>query len=1141
MWFKDYLKQHPLVKQFQQKDSSIAHLSINQEALLYLGSVFNDGQKLVVIKENEVQAQNLVNEIKSLSSKTRVVFYNQEESLHMESIQQSDLMKADRILALYQILKGDYDICVTHAIASTRKIAKPEVLRDDILNLKVGSEVSHDQLIKKLHQMGYSRVKYVDKPFTYATRGGVIDIFSVQYDDPIRLEFFDIELESIRQFDITTQRSIQNLEAVEIVFANDIRLQDHEKQKIQEHTIRILDESADDALRDQVESKLNILIDDMYDGSQYPLLAFWEGASILDYFKDETIILSPVEAVKFTLEKNIEDTHEFLEEQSRMKEMIYTEGAFFEFEKIITGLPTKVVHEFQADVEHYIPWHSAEIISEDMASTLTWLKKEAITQKVLVALNKDNMERFTNAMIQHNVPYLLTDAMPKENGIYVIFSELKKGFNLSDANVMVYTEYELYHFKRKVSRYDNKFAKAETLSGLTDLEIDDYVVHRQYGIGRYKGIETKEIENHLKDFMRIEYRNDHELFIPLEQFSLVRKYLSSHASGIKLSTLGSSTWQKNKDRIKKDVADIADRLVTLYTSRSSTEGYAFSQDTPYQKQFEEEFPYDLTLDQIQAVNEIKQDMESSLPMDRLLCGDVGFGKTEVAIRAAFKALVDKKQVVFLCPTTILSQQHTRTFKERFKNYPITIEVLNRFTTVSQARNILERTAKGQVDILIGTHRVLSKDVHLHDLGLLIIDEEQRFGVDHKERIKEFKVSVDVLSLSATPIPRTLQMSLVGLRSLSQLNTAPSNRLPVMTYVIEKHQKTLFDIISKELARDGQVFYLYNNVAQLYNVATSIEMHLPQVKVAVVHGQMDRLEIEDVMLRFINKEVNTLVCTTIIETGIDIPNANTIIIDNAHTFGLSQLYQIKGRVGRSDRLAYAYFVVPAKRSLTEVAQKRLQSIKEFTQLGSGYKIAMRDLTIRGAGELLGGNQSGFIDSVGMDLYVELLREAIAERKGQPVKKEAEIIRHPIHLDAYLPDGFTTDDGESLELYQYIDAIHDFTGLKQFHEMIEDRYGNLPNAVEMLLEKKRLELFLDDTRVLKFKETLQGVELRFTSEYSQLVDGMKLFEVVSHTSSDIQIKYIDQTIRLVIPFYDEWVIDLIHILESIAAHENKGDKS
>lgn len=1132
MFLRNYLENHALVKTFVESDQALAHLSINQEALLYIGSVFKTGKKLLIIKENESQAQKLVNEIQALSNDISTVFYNQEESLHMETIQQSELMKADRLLALYKIIHNDFDICVTHAVASIRKIAKAEQLKDSILNIKVGDEISHQDLISKLHNLGYSRVKYVEKPFTYASRGGIVDIYSIQEDTPIRIEFFDIEVESIRNFDIESQRSIECRESFSIVFANDIFIEEKDKEIIASKTRESLEAIHDEVLTHQVETKLNILVDDMYDGSQYSLLGYWDNyGTILDFFNDEKVVLSSIEAVTRTVEQNKIDYHDFMEEQVNMKDMFYLDGAFADFDNIIKGHPIQEIHEFQAEVENYIPWHSAEIISEDMESTLRWLKKEALTNKVMVALNQENMENFINSMLIHNVPYQITAEMPKKNGIYVIYSDLKKGFTLSDESLVVYTEFELYHYKRKISRYDNKFAKAESLQSLTDLEIDDYVVHRQYGIGRYKGIETKEIEGNLKDFMKIEYRDDHELFIPLEQFSLVRKYLSSHASGIALSRLGSSAWQKNKDRIKADVADIADRLVNLYISRSNTQGFAFSPDTPYQKAFEDEFPYELTKDQEQAVKEIKADMETSLPMDRLLCGDVGFGKTEVAIRAAFKALADNKQVVFLCPTTILSAQHARTLKDRFKNYPITIEVLNRFTSVKQAKLIIERTKEGKVDILIGTHRVLSKDVKVKDLGLLIIDEEQRFGVEHKERIKEFKVSVDVLSLSATPIPRTLQMSLVGLRALSQLNTPPSNRLPVMTYVIEKHQKTIFDIITKELARDGQVFYLFNNVQELYNVATSIEMHVSDAKVAVVHGQMNREDIEDVMIRFIAKEINTLVCTTIIETGIDIPNANTIIVDNAHRFGLSQLYQIKGRVGRSSRLAYAYFVVPAKMALSEIAQKRLQSIKEFTQLGSGYKIAMRDLTIRGAGELLGGNQSGFIDSVGMDLYVELLREAIAQRKGQAIPDVEEIKNYPIKLDAYLPEGFTTDDGESLELYQYIDRIHSFADLIDFNDMIKDRYGKLPNAVEMLLEKKRLELFLDDSRVSRFKETVHGIDLRFTAEYTQKVDGMKLFEVVSNTSSDIKIKYIDQTIRLNIPIYDEWVIDLIHILENI----------
>lgn len=1131
-WLYNYLEKHELVKEYTQGKSIFAHLSVVQEALLVLGSSKISKKPLFIIKENEQQASNLYNEIKHLDENANVVYYNHEESLRVEAIVQSEIMKANRIDALFKIVNGDFDICITHAIASVRKLSPAEVLKASIINIKTGDEWEPLQLVRELERLGYTRVKYVEKPFTYAIRGGVCDVFSIQMEQPLRIEFFDVEVDSLRYFDIENQRSLSRVEEATIAFATDILLKENDIQEISNTLTSKIEGIENNDLIHEMEQKRELLQMNQFDVTLYPLLSFWSNyATIYDYLKDANTYMSPIEAIERTLKQNALDSHTFIEEQYEMNQMIYVSDIFESFERIKAKHTHREIFEYQTEGEVFIPWHSANIVSESIEQTMKWLKKEAITQKVIITLDEDTMEDFIKIMLQQGVEYQVLTDKPTSNGIYIDYGHITSGFILEDLNTVVYTANELYKYKKKMFRYDNKFLKAESLSQLSDLDTLDYVVHRQYGIGKYMGITTKEIEGIHKDFMRILYRDGDELFVPLEQFNLVRKFMSREAASVRLSKLGTSTWQKNKERIKQDVADVADKLVTLYSTRMDASGFAFSPDTEYQKQFEDAFEYELTQDQKTAIDEIKRDMERDVPMDRLLCGDVGFGKTEVAIRAAFKAFVDHKQVVFLCPTTILSQQHARTLKERLSDFPVTIEVLNRFVSDKEKNEIIQRVKDGKVDILVGTHRVLSRDVKFKDLGLLIIDEEQRFGVEHKERIKEFKVSVDVLSLSATPIPRTLQMSLIGLRSLSQLNTPPSNRLPVMTYIIEKNQKTINDIISKELNRDGQVFYLFNNVEQIYSVASVIANHVEAANVAVVHGQMERHEIEDVMIRFISKEINVLVCTTIIETGIDIPNANTIIVDNAHRFGLSQLYQIKGRVGRSDRLAYAYFVVPNKRGLTELAQKRLQAIKEFTQLGSGYKIAMRDLTIRGAGELLGGNQSGFIDTVGIDLYVQLLKEAIAKRQGKEVIDVEEQERFNLKVDGYLPEEFTSDDGEKLDLYQQINQIQSIDELKHFNEMIDDRYGKLPNSVKMLLEKTRLELFLNDKRIKSFKERVNKVELVFTEEYSSQVDGVHLFELISEKSSEIKIKYLNQTIIITMPMYTEWAEDLIYILENL----------
>ncbi len=1130
-WLSTYLKSHNLVSSFVNNTQEFAHLSLIQEALLVLGYFERTGKPIVIVKENEHQATQLVDILKRLKEDLNVVFYNHEESLRVETIVQSDIMQASRVQALLAIVDRSFDVCITHAVASVRKVSSPEVLKESILSLKVGDQYSLKDLSKRLLELGYTRVKYVEKPFTFSIRGGICDVYSIQMDRPLRIEFFDIEIDSMRYFDIDTQLSVEKVEQARIVFANDVLLTESQRDTL----IEYLDNSiikASPNLRDHLELKRDAIVQGFYDTTMYPLLGVVPNlSSLFDYVKGERILLSPYDSLIRTLNQSEQDLVQFREDVKAMESSVVPLDVYKDLQQEIIGLDTVKIHEFQSEGEAQIPWHQANMVSDSIQQTLQWLNREALNSKVIVALDDKNMESFINELILSDTKYKVLTGDPTENGLFLDYSTIEQGFSLDDAKIQVYTAFELYQFKRKKFRYDDKFSKAEVLNQLGDLDASDYVVHRQHGIGRYIGITTKEIDGIHKDFIRILYKDNDELFVPLEQFSLVRKFMSGEGIGVRLSKLGSSAWSKNKARVEANVAIVADKLIELYSQRMETSGYAFSKDTEYQKQFESEFPYDLTPDQIKAVKEIKEDMESQKPMDRLLIGDVGFGKTEVAIRAAFKAFVDKKQVVFLCPTTILSSQHHRTFKKRFENYPIVVEVLNRFVSESAQKDIIRRYSEGKVDILVGTHRVLSNDIKPKDLGLLIIDEEQRFGVEHKEKIKEFKVSVDVLSLSATPIPRTLQMSLIGLRSLSQLNTPPSNRLPVMTYVIEKNQRMVYDIISKELTRGGQVFYLFNNVDQIYTVANNLANKVTGSKVAVVHGQMDRYEIEDVMVRFIAREINVLVCTTIIETGIDIPNANTILVDNAQRFGLSQLYQIKGRVGRSDRLAYAYFLVPSKKSLTEIATKRLQAIKEFTQLGSGYKIAMRDLTIRGAGELLGGNQSGFIDTVGIDMYVQLLKEAILRRQGKEVETDSIVDKSIINVDGYLPESFVSDDAEKLELYQRIDAIVTLDELKTFYDAIEDRYGTLPQAVIMLLEKKRFEIFLEDGRVDSFKERAKRVDLSFTAEFSEKIDGVKLFEVVSGISTDIKIKYLNKMITITMPIYTNWIHDLLKILSSV----------
>ncbi|CAM3699590.1 transcription-repair coupling factor [Erysipelothrix urinaevulpis] len=1131
-WFEEYLKNNELVSAWFRGEESFAHLSLLQEALLIVGAKVQGKKHQVILKENDQQVLNLYEMILSIDPSIKVKHYLHETSLRVEAISQSDVLKEERLNTIYALLAQDYDVLITHASASVRRISKPDTFKEHILTLNEDDEINRDDLIKSLHNMGYQRVKYVDRPLCFSFRGGVFDVYSANYSHPIRIEFFDDLVESIRFFDVKTQRSIAPLTTATIIFAEEVLLTQEECKSI---TKNARDQIKDKETRDNMAIALDQLEQGIYDHTMYPLLAKWENStSILEFVNLNDIYISPIESFTKELESYVLDSDLFISEQTSLHQLVKFNDLFIDIKPTLNNSIS--VYEFQGQRETYLlPWHQNRLTMNNSDDVLRWLERESTSKVKIITVTEDNKSSLHARLDHLGIEYKEQVNYPKKPGLYLFESSQVVGISFDDLEIDVYSAEEILNHKGKTFRYDNKFFEAENLERLQDLGTYDYVVHRQYGIGKYMGITTKNYDNIEKDFMRIMYKDGDELFVPLEKFHLVRKYMSSDANAVRLNKLGTDTWERNKAKVKEDVAQIADKLIHIYSQRLEETGFEFEKDNELQMQFEKEFPYPLTIDQEKAILEIKNDMESNKPMDRLLSGDVGFGKTEVAIRASFKAVISGKQVVFLCPTTILSSQHYQTFKERFVNYPVTIEVLNRFVSDKKQKEIIDRVKQGKVDILIGTHRVLSKDIVFKDLGFLVIDEEQRFGVEHKERIKEYRAMVDVLSLSATPIPRTLQMSLIGLRSLSQLNTPPQDRLPVMTYVIEKNKKTLHDVILKEIRRDGQVFYLYNNVNQIYTVANSISMEIEEAKVGVIHGQMDRHSIEDIMLEFINKNINVLVCTTIIETGIDIPNANTMIVDNAHKFGLSQLYQIKGRVGRSDRLAYAYFVVPQKKSLTEIATKRLQAIKEFSQLGSGYKIAMRDLSIRGAGEMLGANQSGFIDTVGMDLYVELLKEAIDQRKG--IQKEEKKEDLTINSSGYLPDNFTFNDSEKLDFYQEIQSIETLKDYENYYQSIQDRYGQLPESVEMLLEKTRLELFLKDLRIEAFHEKYNHVELVFTQEYSDIIDGVHLFQLISEMSYDIEIKYIKQKIVIIIPNSNEWIKQMIQILEEVQVNDNE----
>lgn len=1109
-WLKEFYE-NPAVLQLEAQIGKLPLASTIEEAVILSAYFRKTKQPMIVVKKNLYQAQRLYERIASILSEEECALFSANESLRVEAIAESPEIQATKVETLSSLLENPNQIVVTCPSGFLRQLPFPKTFLDASILLSVGKQIRKEDLVKTLLQGGYFQASHIDQPLSFASRGGIVDIYSINYEHPIRIEFFDDEIESIRFFDIKTQNTIVPIQEVKIVPASDVLFQEEEIQEIIAKANNLVAKQNNPTLQSSIETDTMYLEKHIFEQSLYPYFSLLENtASILDYMKEPLVVYSDRFAIEESIRRLIEDTTGYVQEMVQEGKMLPRYSLWHDSSRI-----TKNVSVIEEDPmsDNTSGIEEMHLGNEPLHTRLRILQKE---KRVLVCLRENEMERVIQACIEGAIPYrLCLHEEPIEHGLNITNQVITEGFRYDEHDLVVVTSSELFDVHIHKGRYEKKFQNAEMIHGYEELEPGDYVVHAQYGVGQYVGIDTREVQGNIKDFLKIIYRGNAELLVPLEQFHFVRKFVSREGVVPRLNKLGSGEWEKTKKRLEENVTDIAERLVQLYTTREEHIGYAYQPDSELQKQFEKEFEHELTIDQQNALVDVKKDMESDKPMDRLVCGDVGFGKTEIAVCASFKAASENKQVAVLCPTTILAEQHYQTFLKRYQNYPFTIKRLDRFVTPKEQKEVLEDLASGRIDILIGTHRILSKDVIFHDLGLLVVDEEQRFGVEHKERIKEMKNSVDVLTLSATPIPRTLQMSLVGIRQLSQLETPPANRYNVQTYVVEKNDGLVVDAIEKELSRDGQVFYLYNSIDEIYNVARHLQNRIPDANIGVVHGQMNRETIEDVMMRFVNKELNVLVCTTIIENGIDIPNANTILIDHAQNFGLAQIYQIKGRVGRSDRVAYAYLLIPPRKQLNETAQKRLQAVKEFARLGSGYKIAMRDLTIRGAGDLLGPEQSGFIDTVGIDMYIEMLEQAIAKQKGEVVEEEVEKKRAMVSQTSYIPKTFASDDFDKISMYQIIDQLEDMHALTQYQNEVIDQYGKLPKEVNNLFEKKQLDLLLNSYEVEGYRERPNQCEITFSEEFSQEIDGVKLFEMYASLSKDIGLRYTNQRIVAFVP--------------------------
>ncbi len=1126
------MKQNELIQKLRpilndRDHSFLSYNSLTEEALKLALRVKDSQKPLIVIKENPYLVNRLREVLLSYFEEEEIVAYLPEESLRAEEIASSFENRANRLNSLYRILNEDsIKVVLTSPYGLIRHLPSKEELSSKVLHIKKDEEWKKEDLIKRLQELGYEKNTHVETPMTYATRGFIVDVYSVNYDRPIRIEFLDDYIDSIRFFDNSTQRTVENIDEVEICFAKDVFFDEEKKQYLKDNV---------EVLSGQMELELEYIYRDIYRQSQYFYYCYFENAHLKDYFPDSSIYLSDTEKIRNHMKMLGDETIAYIQEMHEEKRIPLRFYVYADIDRECVGrdiIEGKPFSDVSAIAETDLPYGTPDYVANV-------LKNEKSTYK-LVVLEGKRAEEFIDALIKTKIPYVMYTGELKE-GINIAVSYMYGGFEVPELDLAVYTVKELFKQRKHHGRFVNRYAEARTLNSYEELNRGDYVVHDQYGIGQFVAIESRVINGVECDYLKIIYKGNDELLVPLSQFSLVRKYVSKEGVVPKLHKLGSKEWAQTKQRVEENVSDIAGKLIELYSLRDTNIGFAFSKDTEMQKEFEDTFDFDLTEDQVVAIREVKEDMESPKPMDRLLCGDVGFGKTEVAIRAAFKAANDNKQTAYLCPTTVLSFQHYDTFKKRFENFPVRVELLNRYIPEDKQKAILEDLKNGKIDVLIGTHRILSKDIEYKDLGLLIIDEEQRFGVEHKEKIKELKNSIDVLSLSATPIPRTLQMSLIGLRGLSTLDTAPMNRYPVQTYVVHKNDNLVEEAIMRELERDGQVFYLFNNVDLIYSLAHKLSKRLPYARIGVAHGQMDRQEIEDVMYRFYQNEINVLICTTIIETGLDIPNANTIIVDGAQNFGLSQLYQIKGRVGRSDRIAYAYLMIPDNKQLSENSTKRLEAIKEFTALGSGYKIAMRDLTIRGAGDLLGQKQSGFIDNVGLDLYLAMLNKAIRKAKGEEVEEEQAVKPNVnVPISSYIPDSFSDNDYDKLSIYHELYDIQTKEELFQYYLKVTDEYGKLPKEVEALFDKKRIELMVNLELIEKVSNLRGQFMIVLSKKYSDNIDGVKLFEYCNSLSKDLNITYRNSKLAISIPNQKENIslmIRLVDHLDQLEKHEDR----
>lgn len=1065
-----------------------------------------------IVTHSTGQAEQIWEDLREYLPDETVLIYPERELSVADMIAFSPDVISQRLRVLQHLIHGSSGIIIATISSALQPVTAHTMFRNQVLRYEVGAVNSLEEQIQRLVENGYERVDMVETQGQFSVRGGILDIYPLTDKHPIRIELFDTEIDSIRTFDASTQRSLDKCESIHVGPALDFLVPRKSMQdaaavlteQLEQRVRTVTDLDVRDRLQQVIGHDVHRLSSGIpfFGQLRYTQLFPHHVDTVFNYLPSDTLVCLDEPSRLMERRKGLEKEYqEWVSGGLIRGELISGTMDVPQYEHLwdhsgFPGVEFSVFTRSTGGRRYHSVLNVAAKTMQQFHGQMNVLKSEMVrweksgTHVVMLAATHERADRLDRVLADYRIEAVRSQSFILTPKPLIMVGNLSSGFELPMSHIAVIVETEVFSAKKKNRRVRTEMTDAERIKSYQELRAGDYVVHINHGIGKYLGIRTLDMDGRHKDYLHLQYAGNDSLYVPVDQIDQVQRYVGSEDKEPKVYHLGGGDWTRVKQKVTKSVRDIAEDLVKLYASREAAPGHSFQADTPWQKDFEGMFPYEETPDQLRAITEIKKDMEKGNPMDRLLCGDVGYGKTEVAIRAAFKSVMEGKQVAVLVPTTILAHQHFETFKERFSGFPATVEVLSRFRSRTDATTVMEGLKVGSVDVVIGTHRLLQKSIQFKDLGLLIVDEEQRFGVTHKERLKQIKTNVDCLTLTATPIPRTLHMSLLGVRDLSVIETPPENRFPVQTYVVELNESLVREALERELNRGGQVYFLFNQVSGIRSMADRVQRLVPNARIAVAHGQMAENELERVMLDFLDREIDILVTTTIIETGLDISNVNTLVVHDADRLGLSQLYQLRGRVGRSNRIAYAYFTYQRDKVLTEVAEKRLQAIKEFTELGSGFKIAMRDLSIRGAGNLLGAEQHGFINSVGFDMYNDMLAQAVKEIRGDQVK-EAPEPSIDLSIEAYLPDSFISDAAQKISMYKKFKYVRSQGAANDLEEELEDRYGDLPDAVRNLLDITRMKSYAMDYGIESLSG--QGAEtiIRIRPEASFMVEHGRLF--------------------------------------------------